>query len=63
MRFFDSCAGRVTLADVAEDIANDIAFEKHLKKLSEERVRAKAFAANKDGNKEKNAYDKKTCSC
>ena len=33
MRFFDSCAGRVTLADVAEDIASDIAFEKYLKKL------------------------------
>ena len=35
MRFFDSCAGRVTLADVAEDIANDLAFEKYLKKLHE----------------------------
>ncbi len=32
MRFFDSCAERVTLADVAEDIASDIAFEKYLKK-------------------------------
>ena len=52
MRFFDSCVERVTLADVAEDIANDLAFEKHLKKLHEERERAKAFAAKKD--KEKN---------
>ena len=48
-------------ADVAEDIANDLAFEKYLKKLHEERERAKAYAAQKD--KEKNAYDKKTCDC
>ena len=51
MRFFDSCVERVTLADVAEDIANDLAFEKHLKKLHEERERAKAFAAKKDKEK------------
>ena len=61
MRFFDSCCERVTLADVAEDIANDLAFEKYLKKLHEERERAKAYTAQKD--KEKNAYDKKTCDC
>lgn len=61
MRFFDSCCERVTLADVAEDIANDLAFEKYLKKLHEERERAKAYAAQK--GKEKNAYDKKTCDC
>lgn len=61
MRFFDSCCERVTLADVAEDIANDLAFEKYLKKLHEERERAKAYAAQKD--KEKNAYDTKTCDC
>lgn len=60
MRFFDSCVERVTLADVAEDIANDLAFEKHLKKLHEERERAKAFAANKD--KEKTANET-TCNC
>ena len=60
MRFFDSCVERVTLADVAEDIANDLAFEKHLKKLHEERERAKTFAAKKD--KEKN-HDQKTCNC
>ena len=47
MRIFDSCVERVTLADVAEDIANDLAFEKHLKKLHEERERAKKFAAKK----------------
>ena len=61
MRFFDSCTQRVTLADVAEDIANDLAFEKYLKKLHEERERARAYAAQKD--KEKNAHDKKTCDC
>jgi len=61
MRFFDSCGERVTLADVAEDIANDLRFERYLKKLHEERERAKAYAAKKD--KEKNAYDKKTCNC
>ena len=60
MRFFDSCVQRVTLADVAEDIASDLAFEKHLKKLHEERERAKAFAANKD--KEKKANET-TCNC
>ena len=60
MRFFDSCVERVTLADVAEDIANDLAFEKHLKMLHEERERAKAYAAKKD--KEKN-HDQKTCNC
>ena len=60
MRFFDSCVERVTLADVAEDIANDLAFEKHLKKLHEERERAKAYAVKKD--KEKN-HDQKTCNC
>ena len=60
MRIFDSCVERVTLADVAEDIASDIAFEKYLKKLHEERERAKAFAAKKD--KEKTANET-TCNC
>ena len=55
MRFFDSCVSRVTLADVAEDIANDLAFEKYLKKLHEEKERSKSH--NK--NKEKDTYDKK----
>ncbi len=59
MRFFDSRAGRVTLADVAEDIASDIAFEKYLKKLHENKEREKAH--NRD--KENDAYDKKTCNC
>ena len=60
MRFFDSCVQRVTLADVAEDIASDLAFEKHLKKLQEERERAKAYAAKKD--KEKTNHET-TCNC
>lgn len=60
MRFFDSCSERVTLADVAEDIASDLAFEKYLKRLHEERERAKAYVARKD--KEKNDYEK-TCNC
>ena len=58
MRFFDSCAGRVTLADVAEDIANDLAFEKYLKKLHEEKERRNT---NKD--KEKDNNGKTTCNC
>jgi len=61
MRFFDSCVSRVTLADVAEDIANDLAFEKYLKKLHENKERAKALNANKD--KEKDENGKKTCNC
>ena len=60
MRIFDSCVQRVTLADVAEDIANDLAFENHLKKLHEERERAKAFAAKKDQEK---TTDETTCNC
>lgn len=60
MRFFDSCAERVTPAEVAEDIASDLAFEKYLKKLHEERKRAKEYAARKD--KEKNDHEK-TCNC
>lgn len=61
MRIFDSCVERVTLADVAEDIAGDLAFEKYLKKLHENRERAKAYTANKD--KEKPIHDEKTCNC
>lgn len=61
MRFFDSCMGRVTLAEVSEDIASDLAFEKYLKRLHQQREREKAHAARKD--KEKNENDKKTCNC
>lgn len=62
MRFFDSCMGRVTLADVAEDIASDLAFEKYLKHLHEKREREKAHAS-KLNDKEKDAYGKKTGHC
>ena len=58
MRFFDSCAGRVTLADVAEDIANALAFEKYLKKLHEEKERRNAIK-----DKEKDNNGKTTCNC
>ena len=51
MRFFDSCADRVTLADVAEDIANDLAFEKYLKTLCEKNERRNA---NKNKEKDNN---------
>lgn len=61
MRFFDSCVQRVTLADVAEDIASYLRFERYLKKLHEEQERTKVFAAKKD--KEKTAYDKTTGNC
>lgn len=61
MRFFDSCCERVTLADIAEDIANDLRFEEYLKKLYEERERAKEHLSKKE--KGKTAYDKKTCNC
>lgn len=49
MRIFDSCVYRVTLADVAADIAADIRYEKYLKKLHEnrEREQLKSNAANK----------------
>ena len=51
MRFFDSCADRVTLADVAEDIANDLAFEKYLKTLCEKKERRNAYKnKEKDNN-------------
>ena len=59
MRFIDSCVERVTLADVAEDIANDLAFERYLKKLHESKEREKAYKEKK----EKDAYDKKTGNC
>ena len=59
MRFFDSCVERVTLADVAEDIANDLAFERYLKKLHESTEREKAHKEKKEND----AYDKKTGNC
>ena len=34
MKIFDSCARRVTLVEAAEDIANDLAFERYLEDLA-----------------------------
>ena len=61
MRFFDSCVEHVTLADIAEDIVNDLHFEEYLKKLYEERERAKKHLSKKE--KEKAACDKKIRDC
>ena len=62
MRFFDSCVDRVTLADVSDDIASDLAFEKYLRNLHRQREYRKAHAA-KMNDKEKTENDKKTCNC
>ncbi len=56
MKFFDSCVERVTLADVSQDIANDLAFEKYLKTLYEKKERRNAYK-----NKEKDNNGKTTC--
>ena len=56
MKFFDSCVERVTLADVSQDIANDLAFEKYLKTLYEKKERRNAYK-----NKEKDNHGKTTC--
>lgn len=56
MKFFDSCVERVTLADVSQDIANDLAFEKYLKTLYEKKERRYAYK-----NKEKDNNGKTTC--
>ena len=57
MRFFDSCTHRVTLADVAEDIAADMRYEKYLKKLHENREREQ-LAKQADANKTKKDMEK-----
>jgi len=57
MRFFDSCTNRVTLADVAEDIAADMRYEKYLKKLHENREREQ-LAKQADANKTKKDKEK-----
>ena len=56
MRFFDSCVERVNLSDVSEDIASDLAFEKYLKTLHEQREREQIC-------KEKDDHDKTSCDC
>ena len=57
MRIFDSCTHRVTLADVAEDIAADMRYEKYLKKLYENREREQ-LAKQADANKTKKDKEK-----
>lgn len=42
MRFFDSTAYRVSLKAVSDDIASDLAFERSLKKLHENKLRRQA---------------------
>ena len=63
MRFFDSCFRRVTLAEVSDDIARDIAFNNFLKQKHEAREREKAEALKKTTNKENTTHDKKTGNC
>lgn len=63
MRFFDSCSRRVTLAEVSDDIARDIAFNNFLKQRHEAREREKAEAMKKTSSKEAPRNDKKTGNC
>lgn len=63
MRIFDSCTRRVTLAEVADDIASDMRFNKYLQKQHEERERARAAAKKTDTEKENMNNDKKTGNC
>lgn len=42
MRFFDSTAYRVSLQAVSDDIAADLAFERSLRKLHENKLRQQA---------------------
>lgn len=63
MRIFDSCTRLVTLAEVADDIASDMRFNKYLQKQHEERERAKAAAKKTDMEKENMNNDKKTGNC
>ncbi len=63
MRFFDSCTRRVSLQEVSDDIARDIAFNNFLKKRHEAREREKAEALKKAKEKENTTNGKKTCNC
>lgn len=63
MRFFDSCTRRVSLQEVSDDIARDIAFNNFLKKRHEAREREKAEAMKKAQEKENTTNGKKTCNC
>jgi len=63
MRFFDSCTRRVSLQEVSDDIARDIAFNNFLKKHHEAREREKAEAMRKAKEKETITNGKKTGNC
>jgi len=63
MRFFDSCTRRVSLQEVSDDIARDIAFNNFLKKRHEAREREKAETMKKAQEKENTTNGKKTCNC
>lgn len=60
MKFFDSCTRRVSLAEVSNDIARDIAFNEFLRKRHEAREREKAEALKKAREKETMNNGKKT---
>lgn len=60
MKFFDSCTRRVSLAEVSDDIARDIAFNEFLRKRHEAREREKAEAMKKAREKEIVDNGKKT---
>lgn len=60
MKFFDSCTRRVSLAEVSNDIARDIAFNEFLRKRHEAREREKAEAMKKAREKETMNNGKKT---
>ena len=60
MKFFDSCTRRVSLAEVSDDIARDIAFNEFLRKRHEAREREKAAAMKKAREKEIVDNGKKT---
>ena len=60
MKFFDSCTRRVSLAEVSNDVARDIAFNEFLRKRHEAREREKADAMKKAREKETMNNGKKT---
>ena len=60
MKFFDSCTRRVSLAEVSNDVARDIAFNEFLRKRHEAREREKAEAMKKAREKEAMNNGKKT---
>lgn len=60
MKFFDSCTRRVSLAEVSNDVARDIAFNEFLRKRHEAREREKAEAMKKAREKETMNNGKKT---